>query len=384
MYRISFSFYSVLGNTFALLDETTGLALSEAEKSRFAHLACSEGLGIGADNLLALQRAEPAILEEIKTQRHPSLCIPDFSIQDGAPFVFRMFEPDGSEALCCGNGLLAMALHADFFYGMEGASILTELPAGSPVLRTIGRCERPGCYRVDLGPPRPVPETFVPQGFIVQREGAFGLFEGFRAAGLPGGGWSQAGPALSGYAVHTGEPHLVFLESTADTPESKRIFTSLFDCPLERPSSGFAVCRNESHELLRALGLAFNANAQFLFPRGVNLVFARVVEASGTLEFRCFERGIRKETLACGTGAAAAASLAHHLGLVVSDRITVRPTRCAWSNPNEDMTLTLTRRPGGSWILSGSPLLLYRAWVDPSRFEAHGAEPASCAVLPEP
>lgn len=381
MCRMSFSFYSVLGNTFALLDETTGPRSSEAEKSRFARLACSEGKGIGADNLLALQRAEPAILEEIKKQRHPLLCIPDFSIQEGALFVFRMFEPDGSEALCCGNGLLAMALHSDFFYGMGGASILTELPAGSPVLRTIGRGEKPGCYRVDLGPPRPVPEMFVPQGFIAQREGAFGLFEGFRLPDIPGGGWSQAGPALSGYAVHTGEPHLIFLEKAADSQDSRRIFTRLFDCPPDRPSPEFTACHTESHDLLRAIGLAFNDNAQSMFPKGVNLVFARVVDASGTMEFRCFERGIRKETLACGTGAAAAASLAHHLGLVVSDRITVRPTRCAWSNPSEDMVLTLTRGEGGSWILSGAPLLLYSAWVDPSRFAPHGSEPASCAAV---
>jgi diaminopimelate epimerase len=382
MPRIPFYFYCVLGNTFALLDETTGPGSSEAEKSLFARQACAEGMGIGADNLLALQRADPSVLAAIKSQRRYSMRIPDFLVQDRAPFVFRMFEPDGSEALCCGNGLLAMALHADSFYGMEDASILTELPSGSPVLRTIGRDARPGCYRVDLGAPRLMPETFLPPGFIARYDGVFGLFRDFRTPALPG---AKAGLTLSGYALFTGEPHLVFLESAADTPDSRRVFARLFDGPQDRsPGLDLASCRRESVELLRSLGLAFNACVPPLFPQGVNLVFARVVDASGILEYRCFERGIRKETMACGTGAAAVAALAHRLGLVVSDRITVRPTRCAWSNPREDMALVLTRESGGSWSLSGSPLLLYRAWADPSRPAPHGVDPAASAALTDP
>jgi len=373
MSRIPFSFYSVLGNTFALLDELAGPGWSEAEKSGFARLACAEGGGIGADNLLALQRAEPSVLAEIRAQRHYTLHPPDFLIQDQAPFVFRMFEPDGSEALCCGNGLLAMALHADQVHGLGSASILTELPTGSPALRTIGRGQAPGCYFADLGAPRPMPEAFVPPGFIDRRDGVFGLFRGLRPLLLPDGPAGE-GLSLSGYAVYTGEPHLVFLEKPGDSPETRRLFARLFECPAGPfPGDGIAACRRESVETLRALGLAFNADAR-MFPQGINLVFTRVADASGVLEYRCFERGIRKETLACGTGAAAAASLAHRLGLVRSERITVRPTRCAWSHPGDGMALTLARGPGDAWTLSGAPRLLYRGWADPSLPGASGVE----------
>jgi len=58
-----------------------------------------------------------------------------------------------------------------------------------------------------------------------------------------------------------------------------------------------------------------------VFPRGTNVEFARI--ASGDLiEVRVWERGVG-ETLACGTGAAATAFLAHHQGSV-GDEVTMR------------------------------------------------------------
>ncbi len=359
---IPFFFYSVLGNTFALLDEITGPATSEGEKSAFARLACATNKGIGADNMLALQRADSSVLDGIRSQRKYPLLLPQVSIQDQVPFVFRMFEPDGGEALCCGNGLLAMAMHADCFHGLGEVSILTELPSGNPALRTIGRGGQPGYYRVNLGVPRPMPVAFLPPGFIQEQEGAFGLFKDFRVQDAHSVGSRRAGPVLSGYAVYTGEPHLVFLESAADTRDSGSVFSGLFDSP-GGPSSCLSPSDQGARDngLLDSLGLAFNAADSPLFPQGVNLVFARVADATGVLEYRCFERGLRKETLACGTGAAAAASLAHHLGLVDSDRIRVRSIRGAWSAPEKELALILTIGPGGSCTVSGPPKLLYRA-----------------------
>ena len=54
---------------------------------------------------------------------------------------------------------------------------------------------------------------------------------------------------------------------------------------------------------------------RFFEPAGTNADFARV-EADGTLTLRTYERGVEGETLACGTGAAAAAVLAAERGRV--------------------------------------------------------------------
>ena len=82
-----------------------------------------------------------------------------------------------------------------------------------------------------------------------------------------------------------------------------------------------AFCSNVNAVDLDTIGTAFEEST--LFPKQVNLTFARVVNQN-TIKMRTFERG-NGETLACGTGACAAVVSAVENGFCKKgDDITVK------------------------------------------------------------
>jgi diaminopimelate epimerase len=74
------------------------------------------------------------------------------------------------------------------------------------------------------------------------------------------------------------------------------------------------------------------------------------------LEYRCFERGIYKETLSCGTGALASAFVAKNLKLINTNQIALWPHRCRWEDPEAQI---LVKKNKDGWILNANPIRLF-------------------------
>jgi diaminopimelate epimerase len=90
------------------------------------------------------------------------------------------------------------------------------------------------------------------------------------------------------------------------------------------------------------------------FPAGVNVEFA-TVRGESLIELRVWERGVG-ETLACGSGAVAAAAIAYQLGRVGMST-TVRL-------PGGDLQVTLDER--GAWLTGPARYVFDGEWHDPT------------------
>ncbi len=175
---------------------------------------------------------------------------------DYGNFRMRMFNADGSEAEMCGNAIRCMGKHL-FDHGYPGKKNFTIETLAGPKRLAVASVDRQGkasLLRVDMGEPVLNP-AHIPVTF--EREPATGIEAlGYR-----------------GTAVGMGNPHLViFTDEITD-------HQVLVDGPrLEKAP---------------------------LFPKKVNVEFVRVLDPS-SIAMRVWERGTG-ETLACGTGACAAA-----------------------------------------------------------------------------
>lgn len=229
------------GNDFIIIDEMRSEQVAESRKSSFAIGCCHRNFGIGADGVLFLVNSPRAELG------------------------MRLFQPDGSEAEMCGNGIRCLAKYA-WDTGYVGESFSVETLAGVVPVQVR---ERENCFwaKVKMGVPKFDREAIPAVGsgeFLMER------LENLQVS-----------------AVNTGVPHAV-------------IFVD---------DLGLSV--NEIAPLIRHNGV---------FPEGANVNFVRPKEP---FEVRTFERGVEAETLSCGTGAVASASVARRLGFV-GDEVLVK------------------------------------------------------------
>ncbi|MBX6773165.1 MAG: diaminopimelate epimerase [Chloroflexi bacterium] len=262
------------GNDFILIDARHGPARAWPALAR---AMCDRHFGIGADGLLLVQESQMADARMV------------------------MYNPDGSEAEMCGNGIRCFAKYL-YDQGITRRTDMTvETAAGIKRLEIEvhhGHAER---VTVDMGAP-----VFDPASIPVDTDRP-------EAIDLP---LMVDGRALSLTAVSMGNPHAVhFLDEAV----------SAF--PLER--IGPLVERDP------------------LFPRRVNFEIARI-RGSSEVDVRVWERGAGL-TLACGTGACAVFAAARRKGLVEN--------RACLHLPGGD--LDLREGPNGHILMAGPAVLVF-------------------------
>lgn len=353
--NIPFVKYTCYGNNFVIIDETIEQALTEEGKSRFAYEATNTFFGIGCDNLLIVQRCTSGVLSSINEARGYWDAVPDSSKAD---FVFRMFEPNGDEAFSCGNGLMSIANYLYQRYGIESANIMTEVPFAVPRIITIGTDTKEQVSWVNLGQARQVPADVASHEVRRPVDDCIDAIDKitvkFRSYDLKAY-TDKPSLQMSGYLVFTGEPHLVIFPH--DTFSDLKLAKSMFSLARSEAATS-RVGRRVSVGLwlTRRIGEYLNDYFRGHFPSGINVNFAKVHRERQLVEYRCFERGINRETLACGTGAAAVAVVAKYLGHLRGRMITVLPHLCRWHDP--DAAIQVMQAPGGEWCLIGSPRML--------------------------
>ena len=365
MKEINFQKFTSYGNNFIIVDETQGPQLREDEKSRFACQVTNVNFGIGADGVLFLQPCRADILAEINAVR----CYWDrLPVCHQVDIMFRIFEPNGSESFSCGNGLMCLASFLNRQYNISSTRILTQIPTNQPKVISIGTNSQKGINWANMGSPGQVPQDIVNHSNMTPLDGDIDIINDitirFRARDLHPFS-DDTSLQFTGFLVYTGEPHLViFPEFGFSINELKKI---LFVSPHQ------AALSNEPHErrimlgswLINHVGMYLNRRCPQIFPNGINVNFAHIPVKNNVLEYRCFERGIDKETLACGTGALAASFVARRLNLIKAQQITVWPHRSRWYDPE---AFILVDENENSWSLYGKPVMLLEGRFIMERF----------------
>lgn len=119
------------GNDFVLIDEMKGVVIPDEMKPGFAEAYCDRKFGIGADGILFISP----------------------SADEKAAVKMRLFQPDGSEAEMCGNGIRCLAKYAADNEYAKTKKFFVETKAG--VLSVRGGHDNDGDYMasIEMGEP---------------------------------------------------------------------------------------------------------------------------------------------------------------------------------------------------------------------------------------
>jgi diaminopimelate epimerase len=232
--NLQFTKMEGIGNDFVVVDCLVPNAPSETELQAASERLCDRKFGIGGDGVLLVLPSETA------------------------DFKMRMFNPDGTEAEMCGNGIRCFAKFA-FDAGHSAKRTLSvETLAGTMLVELAGADASIDGVRVDMGIP-------VLDRAELPMVGASG-----RVLAEP---VEVAGETVTLTGVSMGNPHVVFFAEDASDALIDRLGP-----PLEKHS---------------------------LFPRRTNVHAVQILGPS-EIKMLTWERGAGR-TLACGTGACACA-----------------------------------------------------------------------------
>lgn len=254
--------------------------------------------GLGNDFVVLDRRggAEPldGALCRALADRHRGVgCDQILTIEDprgsGSVAGYRIWNADGSTSQQCGNGARCVAAWLVRDGAVDSDRFVLDSPCATHLVERLGNGE----YRVQMGRPEFAPARIPLQGFDRERDpyvlGTRGSIIGFGAVSL-------------------GNPHaLVEVENLATAP-------------------------------VTVTGPLLQGHATF--PESVNVGFAQIV-ARDRIRLRVYERGVG-ETLACGSGACAAAVILMRRGRIDREATVVLPggeLRIGW--PSDDAPVSM-------------------------------------------
>ena len=225
------------GNDFIVVDEWNKTVVPERDKPLFVSKICDRHFGVGSDGVIFVQKSRSADAK------------------------FQFFNPDGSLAEMCGNGIRCFAKYV-YEQGLVKKTMM-RLETRAGVKTVVLDVHKGGVasIRVGMGAPQ------------ITRNGA-------QVAGKPDELMINEQVTINGAsyritAVGMGNPHAILFVDDVDSVDVAGIGSKIRNCTM-------------------------------LFPNGINVHF---IQKTGVNEFsiRTYERGVENETLACGTGICASA-----------------------------------------------------------------------------
>ena len=237
------------GNDFVVIDGEKE-SFTEEQYPAISRNACDRNFGIGGDGIIVVLPSRVA------------------------NFRMRMFNPDGSEAEMCGNGIRCFAKYIYDRKQHPDVIMTVETLGGIKTLKLNTTGGKVQTVRVDMGEPRLTRAEIPMKGIGSDRV----ISEPLRVGGKK----------IDITCVSMGNPHCITFVDNVD------------NYPVEKIGSQI-----ENHSS---------------FPQRTNVEFIEVINQQ-EIKMRVWERGAA-ETLACGTGACASA-VASMLNDKVSRKVTV-------------------------------------------------------------